>query len=40
MQTPDQGGVDDIGRAFGLRDADAGELRSSVEILEKRDRRR
>jgi len=40
MATPDHDGVDDIGRAYGLSEEDAGELRSAAEILQKRDRRR
>ena len=40
MSTPDQDRVDDIGRAYGISEADAGELRPSVEILQERDRRR
>jgi hypothetical protein len=38
--TPDQDRVDDIGRAVGVQEADSGELRTSSEILEGRDRRR
>lgn len=38
--TPDQGNVDDIGRAYGLQDEDSGELRTSTEVMETRDRRR
>ena len=38
--TPDQGNVDDIGRAYGLQDEDSGELRTSTELMETRDRRR
>ena len=40
MPTPDQDGVDDIGRAYGVAEADSGELRTAAEILEGRDRRR
>jgi Family of unknown function (DUF6335) len=36
--TPDQGNVDDIGRAYGLQDADNGPLRTSGEVLARRDR--
>jgi hypothetical protein len=38
--TPDQSNVDEIGRAYGLQDEDGGALRTSAEILERRDRRR
>ena len=38
--TPDQGNVDDIGRAYGVQEEDSGELRTSTEILESRDQRR
>jgi hypothetical protein len=38
--TPDQGNVDDIGRIWGLQEEDTGALRSSAEVLERRDRRR
>jgi hypothetical protein len=38
--TPDQNGVDDIGRAYGLQEEDAGPLRSAAEVLDRRDRRR
>jgi len=38
--TPDQSNVDEIGRAYGLQDEDNGSLRTSREVLERRDRRR
>lgn len=38
--TPDQSNVDDIGRAYGLQDEDGGTLRTSSEVLTRRDRRR
>jgi hypothetical protein len=38
--TPDQGNVDEIGRAYGLQDEDNGSLRTSSEVLARRDRRR
>jgi Family of unknown function (DUF6335) len=38
--TPDQSNVDDIGRAYGVQDEDSGELRTSAEIMERRDERR
>lgn len=38
--TPDQNGVDEIGRAYGLQEEDEGPLRSAAEVLERRDRRR
>jgi hypothetical protein len=38
--TPDQSGVDDIGRAYGLQEEDTGALRSSAEVLGRRDRHR
>ena len=36
--TPDQSAVDDIGRAYGVQDEDSGELRTSAELLGRRDR--
>jgi len=38
--TPDQNGVDEIGRAYGLQDEDNGSLRTSSEVLARRDHRR
>jgi Family of unknown function (DUF6335) len=38
--TPDQCNVDEIGRAYGLQDEDNGSLRTSSEVLARRDRRR
>jgi hypothetical protein len=38
--TPDQGNVDDIGRVYGVQDEDSGELRTSSELMDARDRRR
>jgi hypothetical protein len=38
--TPDQSNVDEIGRAYGLQDEDGGPLRTSSEVLARRDRRR
>jgi hypothetical protein len=38
--TPDHDRVDDIGRALGVQEADSGELRTSGELLDERDRRR
>jgi hypothetical protein len=38
--TPDQNGVDEIGRAYGLQDEDSVPLRSAAEVLLRRDRRR
>jgi hypothetical protein len=38
--TPDQNEVDEIGRAYGLQDADNGSLRTSSEVLARRDRKR
>jgi hypothetical protein len=38
--TPDQSGVDEIGRAYGLQDEDSGVLRSGAEVLGRRDRHR
>jgi hypothetical protein len=38
--TPDQNDVDEIGRVYGLQEEDTGELRSSGEVLGRRDRRR
>jgi hypothetical protein len=38
--TPDQNGVDEIGRAYGLMEEDSGALRSAGEVLSRRDRRR
>jgi hypothetical protein len=38
--TPDQSNVDEIGRAYGLQDEDNGSLRTSREVLARRDRHR
>ena len=38
--TPDQSNVDDIGRVYGVQDEDSGELRTSRELMDGRDRRR
>ena len=38
--TPDQSNVDEIGRAYGLQDEDNGSLRTSSEVLARRDRHR
>jgi uncharacterized protein DUF6335 len=38
--TPDQSNVDEIGRAYGLQDEDNGSLRTSREVLARRDRKR
>jgi hypothetical protein len=38
--TPDQSNVDEIGRAYGLQEEDDGSLRTSSEVLERRDRHR
>jgi len=38
--TPDQSGVDEIGRAYGLQEEDTGALRSGAEVLARRDRHR
>jgi hypothetical protein len=38
--TPDQDRVDDFGRALGVQEADSGELRTTSEILDERDRKR
>lgn len=38
--TPDQSLVDDIGRAYGLQEEDAGELHCAGEVLTRRDRHR
>jgi hypothetical protein len=38
--TPDQNTVDDIGRAYGVQEEDSGALRTSSELLDRRDRRR
>jgi hypothetical protein len=40
MPTPDQDLVDDIGRVYGVAEADSGALRSTSELLDERDRRR
>ena len=40
MPTPDQDLVDEIGRAYGVQEADSGALRPSAELLDERDRRR
>ena len=38
--TPDQGGVDDVGRLSGVSDEDTGALRTAEELLDRRDARR
>ena len=38
--TPDHDRVDDMGRALGVQEADSGQLRTSGELLDERDRRR
>jgi hypothetical protein len=38
--TPDQSNVDEIGRAYGVQDEDSGSLRTSSEMLSRRDRKR
>jgi len=38
--TPDQGLVDEIGRAYGLEDEDQMPLQSGDEVLRRRDRKR
>lgn len=38
--TPDQSSVDEIGRVYGLQDEDNGTLRTSSEVLARRDRHR
>ena len=38
--TPDQSLVDEIGRAYGLSDEDSGSLRTSAELMARRDRHR
>jgi len=38
--TPDQDQVDDIGRAYGVSEEDSGSLRTSAELLARRDQRR
>jgi hypothetical protein len=38
--TPDQNSVDDMGRAYGLQEEDSGVLRSSAEVLARRDHHR
>ena len=38
--TPDQNEVDDIGRAYGLQEEDAGDLQSVGDVLARRDQHR
>jgi hypothetical protein len=38
--TPDENLVDDVGRAYGIQEEDSGVLRSSFEILDRRDHHR
>lgn len=38
--TPDQNDVDEIGKVYGVQEDDSGALRSSAEVLERRDRHR
>lgn len=40
VSTPDQDRVDDIGRALGVQEVDSGELRTTGELLDERDRKR
>lgn len=40
MPTPDQNDVEAAGRAAGITDGDAGELRSAEELVDRRDSRR
>ena len=40
VTTPDQDRVDDIGRALGVQEVDSGELRTTSELLDERDRKR
>jgi hypothetical protein len=37
---PDQNAVDEIGRAYGVQEEDSGALRSSSELLDRRDHHR
>ena len=37
---PDQDRVDDIGKALGVQEVDSGELRTTGELLDERDRKR
>lgn len=38
--TPDQNNVDEIGRAYGVQEEDSGALRTSSEVMARRDRHR
>jgi hypothetical protein len=40
VMTPDHDRVDDIGRALGVQEIDSGELRTTSELLDARDRKR
>ena len=40
MPSPDHNQVDDIGRAMGVQEEDSGALRTSSEILARRDQAR
>ncbi len=40
VMTPDQDRVDDFGRALGVQEVDSGELRTTQELLDGRDRKR
>jgi hypothetical protein len=40
MTTPDEGGVDAVGRAYGVAEEDSGALVSSEELLTRRDRKK
>ena len=40
VTTPDQDRVDDIGKALGVQEVDSGELRTTSELIEERDRKR
>ena len=40
VSSPDQDRVDDFGRALGVQEADSGELRTTGELLDERDKKR
>ena len=40
VTTPDQDRVDDIGKALGVQEVDSGELRTTGDLLDERDRKR
>ena len=40
MPTPDQGNVDEIGRAYGVQEIDSGALVLGDDVIKRRDAKR